>query len=189
MKAGRFSLLTIAAWLLTSPPFLAGQQTDWDRFVADGDSAMAHKQYAQAEDSYREAMNYAQGHWKNDSRLSATLIKLAEACNADGKKVEAESLAHRSATELHEPQKKHKPKEASDEWFQVDVSVTVLTKAGDRFAANQRFLDAEDPYLKAIAIRENYAEKPPAKPANEDFFRFIAQSLGEAQPKVADSYD
>ena len=93
-------------------------------------------------------------------------------------------------TKLHEAQKKHKPKDASDEWFQVDVSVTVLTKAGELFAANQRFFDAEDLYQKATAIREHYtAEKPPAKPNNEDVFRFIAQSLGEAQPKVADSDD
>jgi len=180
------AMLSCALWAQS----VAGQQSDWDHFMSEGDSAMAQEQYAQAEDSYRRALRYAEAHWRNDARLPGTLIKLAEACNAGGKKNEAEGLANRSAAELSEALKKHEPKDASEEMMQADTSVALLTKAGDLFAVNEKFPDAEAMYQKAIAVRENYAAaKPPSKPSNEDFLRFMAQALGNAQAKVADARD
>ncbi len=74
--------------------------------------------------------------------------------------------------------------------MQDEVKAATIDKAGDIFAANQKYSDAENMYLKVIAIREHYAsEKPPSKPNNEDFFRFMAQTLGNSQAKVADSDD
>jgi tetratricopeptide (TPR) repeat protein len=190
MKANLALLSAVGCALLMSTAFALGQETDWDHFIADGDAAMAKKQYPQAEQAYRQALNFAESHWKKDARVSGALIKLAESCNAQGKKEDAEVFANRAVATLSEARKAHKPKDASEEYLQQDVSAATLDKAGDIFAANQAYAEAEKMYLETIKIREDYAtEKEPAKPTNEDFFRFLAQSLGNARAKVADSED
>jgi tetratricopeptide (TPR) repeat protein len=183
-------LSLIVGYLLIAPTSVLGQNTDWDHFIVDGDAAMAQKQYPQAEESYRRALKFAESHWKKDARISGVLIKLAESCNSQGKRDEAETLASRSLASLSEARKAHKPKGASDALLQVEVTVTTIDEAGDIFAANQRYPEAKKMYLQAIAVGEDYiSEKPPSKPNNEDFFRFMAQNLGNAQVTVADSYD
>ena len=190
MNAHRALLSLIVGYPLIAATSVLGQSTDWEHFIADGDAAMAQKQYPQAEESYRQALKFAESHWKKDARISSALTKLAESCNAQGKRDEAESLASRSVTSLSEARKAHKPKDSSEELYQVEVTVTTIDNAGDIFAANQKYPEAEKMYLQAIAIGEDYVmKKPPSKPTNEDFFRFIAQNLGNAQAKVADSYD
>jgi tetratricopeptide (TPR) repeat protein len=184
------SLPIVGCLLLMSAALAVGQESGWDRFVADGDAAMAKKQYPQAEESYRQALKFAESHWKRDARISGTIIKLADSCNAQGKKDEAESLATRAVTTLSEALKAHKPKDASEEYQQIEVSTAIFDKAGDIFAANQKYPDAEDMYQKVITTRERYAaEVPPSKPKNEDFFRFWLQTAGNARAEVADSYD
>jgi hypothetical protein len=176
--------------LAASATFAIGQASDWDRLIADGDAAMVKKQYPQAEESYRQALQFAESHWKKDARVSGALIKLAESCDAQGKKDDAEAFANRAVTTLAEAEKAHKPKDASEEYLQTDVAATTSEKAGDIFAASQKYLDAEKMYLHAIAVREDYfAEEPPSKPNNEDFFRFMAQNTGNVQAKIADSDD
>ena len=191
MKANRALLSpVVGCLLLISVTLVFGQASDWDRLTADGDAAMAKKQYPQAEESYRQALKFAESHWKKDARISGALIKLAESCNAQGKKDDAEAFANRAVTTLTEARKAHKPKDASEEYLQADVTATTFEKAGDIFAANQKYPDAEKMYSQAVAIREHYAaEQPPSKPNNEDFFRFMLQNLGNAQAKVADSDD
>ena len=190
MRARRIVLAIAECALFACSPFLSGQQTEWDRFIAEGDSASSRKQYAEAEQAYRHALQYATIHLKKDARLSVSSIKLAEACETEGKKDEAEGLAHRAMEELSEALKRHKPKNASEELMQADVAVGLLTKAGDLFQANERFGDAETAYQQAITIREHYAAwKPATKPNNEDFFRFMAQALSNAQAQVADARD
>lgn len=190
MKAKLALLSAVGCALLMSTSFALGQDTDWDRLIADGDAAAAKKQYPQAEEAYRQALSFAESHWKKDARVSGALIKLAESCNAQGKKEDAEVFANRAVATLSEARKAHKPKDASEEYLQQDVSAATLDKAGDIFAANQAYAEAEKMYLETIKIREDYAtEKEPAKPTNEDFFRFLAQSLGNARAKVADSED
>jgi tetratricopeptide (TPR) repeat protein len=191
MKA-KLALLppAIGCLLLMSTAFALGQDTDWDRHIAEGDAAVVKKQYPQAEESYWQALNFAESHWKKDARISGALIKLAESCNAQGKKEDAEVFANRAVATLSEARKAHKPKDASEEYLQQDVSAATIEKAGDIFAADQNYAEAEKMYLEAIKIREDYStEKEPAKPNNEDFFRFMAQSLGNAQAKIADSDD
>jgi tetratricopeptide (TPR) repeat protein len=191
MRANLALLLrAIGCVLLMSATFAFGQDTDWDHHIADGDAAMAKKQYPQAEESYRQALSFAESHWKKDARISGALIKLAESCNAQGKKEDAEVFANRAVATLSEAGKAHKPKDASEEYLQKEVFVSTVEKAGDIFSANQNYATAEKMYLQAIKIREDYAtEKWPSKPDNEDFFRFMAQSLGNAQAKIADSED
>jgi tetratricopeptide (TPR) repeat protein len=176
--------------LLMSTTLVLGQGTDWDRYMADGDAAMVKKQYPQAEEAYRHALNFGESNWKKDARVSTALIKLAESCNAQGKKEDAEAIANRAVASLSEASKALKRKDASEEYLQKEVFVATIDKAGDIFAANQNYAAAEKMYLEAINIREDYAtEKPASKPNNEDFIRFMLQNLGNAQAKVADSDD
>ncbi len=65
MNTIRAFLLASASYLLLmSPTSLLGQASDWDRLIADGDAASAKKQYPQAEESYRKALQYAESHLK-----------------------------------------------------------------------------------------------------------------------------
>jgi len=170
---------------------VVGQNSDWNRLIDTGDAAMAKHQYSEAERIYRDALNMAEKHWKKDARISASLIKLAEACDAQSEREDAESFATRSVAALEEALKEHKPKNASDELQQVEVSTAAIDKAGDIFAADQKYADAEAMYAKVVAIREKYAaEKPYSKSnTNEDFFKFMSQTLSQAGAKLADADD
>ncbi len=185
-----FSSSVAVCLLAVAATFAVGQASDWDRLIADGDAAVAKKQYPQAEESYRQALKFAESHWKKDARISGALIKLAESCNAQGKKDDAEAVANRAVTSLSDARKAHKPKDASEELSQVEVTITTIDKAGDIFAANQKYAEAEKMYSQAIEFGKDYvAQKAPAKPTNDDFFRFMAQTLGNVQAEIADSYD
>jgi len=181
----------ISCLVLMSTPFVHGQDTDWDRLISDGDAAVAKKQYPQAEEAYRQALKFSESHLNKDARTSGVaLIKLAESCNAQGKKEDAEAFASRAVATMSQAGKAHKPKDASDEYWQEEVLVATIEKAGDIFAANQNYAAGEKMYLRAIKIREDYAtEEPPAKPNNEDFFRFLIQDFEHTKAKVADSED
>jgi len=182
--------VVFSALLLMQSLFLFAQDSDWDHLMDAGEAAANQKQFAQAETSYRQAVSYAESHWKKDARISASLIKLAEVCNTEGKKEEAENATNRAVASLEVALKAHKPRVASDEYQQAESAAVLLTRAGDLFAANEKFADAEALYQRVISLRENYAtEKRPAKPNNEDFFRFMAQNLGNAKAKVADAED
>jgi tetratricopeptide (TPR) repeat protein len=167
-----------------------GQDADWERLITAGDTAMSKRQYSEAENSYREALKFAEQHWKKDARISGALLKLAQSCNAQSKKEDAETIANRAVVTMDEALKAHKPKNASDELEEVEVSAALFDKVGDIFAANQKYSDAEGMYRRVISVREKYAtEKFPAKARNEDFFRSMSQVLGNAPGKVADAND
>ncbi len=190
MNLSRVVIAAVVACLLSLSSTCLGQQTDWERLMSAGDKAMAGKQYSQAEDSYRQAVEFAESHWKKDARQSASLMKLAESCNAQSKVVDAEALAKRAVTAMAEAMKAHKPTNASEELDQVEASATLFSRAGELFATNDSFADAESFYQRVIADRENYANrKPPANPTNEDFLRLIAQGASNSQAKVADAED
>jgi len=176
--------------LISSAAFALDQEADWTRLIADGDADMANQRYVQAEGAYRHALEFAENHWKKDARISSTLIKLAESCNAQGKKEDAEALANRALIALQDAVKAHKPKNASEEYEQTAASGAIDDKAGDIFAANEKYPEAEKLYSKEVALWERYAaQKPPSRPGNEDFFRFMLQSVGGAQGKIADTDD
>ncbi len=163
-----------------------GEDTDWDRAMDSGNVAMARQHYAEAETSYREALAIAEKRWKKDARIAAPLLKLAEACSAQGKREDVEPLAHRSVTAMEEALKAHKPKNASDEYKQVNVSTGLFDKVGDLLAANQNYLDAENMYQRVIEGWERYvSKKRPSKPSNEDFFGAMIQDFEDAPGKLA----
>src|SRR5262249_28130600 len=136
-------LRTAGASLIVLGGLAICQDQEWSRSIDSGDGAMSKRQYAEAEADYRQALGVAEKHWKRDARVSAALIKLAESCNAQGKNEEAESLALRSISSLDEALKAHKPRDASDELQQVEVAATVADKAGDIFAHNHNYPQAE----------------------------------------------
>lgn len=150
---------------------LCGQDTDWDRSINAGDAAMANQHYGEAETSYREALAAAEKRWKKDARISVSLFKLAEACNAQGKQEEAESLAQRSANSMDDALKAHKPKDSSDEYQQLTVSIALIDKVGDLFAGNQHLQRAESMYEESLKRWQEYVFRP-EKHNNEDAFRF-----------------
>jgi tetratricopeptide (TPR) repeat protein len=161
-----------------------GQDTDWERSQDAGDAAMASRDYARAETSYREALASAEKRLKKDARISALLWKLAGSCNAQGKHEEAESLAKRSSVSMDEALNAHKPKNASDEYMQVNVSTALFDKLGDLFAENQRYQDAENMYEKSLKGWQEYVVKPaPTKPDNEDFYRFVIRNQDNTPEK------
>lgn len=181
--------IVLAGLLLQGIPS-SGQDAEWEHLIGAGDEAMARHQYSEADGSYGKALTFAEQHWKRDARISAALFKLAESSDAQSKTVDAETFAKRSITALEEALKAHKPKDASEELRQAEISAGLFDKAGDIFAAHQKYSDAEEMYQRVIAVREQYAsEKTPSKPNNEDFFRFMAQTLSNAQAKIADAND
>jgi tetratricopeptide (TPR) repeat protein len=176
--------------LLLRPAAVLGQDAEWERLVSAGDEAMAQHQYSAADHSYQQALTLAEKHWKKDARISAAYFKLAESSNAQSKKEDAEVFANRSAAALEEALKAHKTKDASEQLRQADVSAALFDKVGDLFASHQKYPDAEVMYRKVISVREQYAsEENPSKPGNEDFFRFMAQQLTNAQARVAEADD
>ena len=183
--------VSIAISLLLAGALTFGQDADWNRSISVGDEAMSKHQYSEAETAYREGLKVAEQHWKKDPRVSASLIKLAESCNAQSKKDEAESLANRSVASLEVALKAHKPKDLEDEFQQAEGSASLLDKAGDIFDANEKYPDAETLYRKVIALREKYAtaDRSPAKPSDEDFMRFFLKNVTRARVKVADVDD
>lgn len=183
----RFSIASIALMGTVA----VGQNSDWNQLIDTGDAAMAKHQYSEAERIYHDAVNMAEKHWKKDARISASLLKLAEACDAQSKREDAESFATQSVAALEEALKAHKPKNASDELQQVEVSTATIDKAGDIFAADQKYADAEAMYAKVIATREKYAEEKPHSKSdtNKDFYKFMAQTLSQAGDKLADADD
>jgi tetratricopeptide (TPR) repeat protein len=163
---------------LALPHSVRGQDGEWNRSIAAGDSAMAKQQYPEAEATYREGLALAETRWKRDARISASLLKVAQACNAQGKQQEAETLAKRSAISMHEALKAHKPRDSSEEYQQLTVSSVLFDKIGELFIANQQYQDAENMYQESLNRWQEYITKPePKKKNNEDALRFLTQTL------------
>jgi tetratricopeptide (TPR) repeat protein len=171
VQLGCVGLVLFCAFFLTET--LGGQDTDWDRSINAGDSSMAKRQYAEAETSYREALAIAEKRWKRDARISTSLWKLAESCNAQGKQEDAEALAKRSSASMDEGLNSQKPRNASDEYLQVSVSTALFDKLGDLFAGNQQYQDAESMYEKSLKRWREYVSNPPPMSTNEEVFRFL----------------
>jgi tetratricopeptide (TPR) repeat protein len=185
MRIGRSSsvasLIFCAFFLLDT---VRGQDADWDRVINAGDKAMANHQYADAESSYRNAVAVAEKRWKKDARISVSLFKLAEACNAQGKQQEAEALAKSSSTSMDETLKAHKPKNSSDVYQQVIVSTTLFDKVAALFAGNQNYHDAESMDQKSLKTWQEYVSAPSAaEQKNESVFRFWIQVQENAPAK------
>jgi len=162
---------------------LMGQEAKWERSIDKGDEAMANQHYDEAEAAYRDALAFAEKRWKKDARISASLWKIAESCNAQGKQDEAESLAKRSALSMEDAVSDHKPRNASEECQEVVVSTGLFEKAGDFFAGKQRYEDAESLYKKSLNQWKKYLfGTAPQQPKSEEIYRFwlrVAENIPE----------
>lgn len=180
-KPGKILLAVIISCLT------AVGQGDWDTPMNAGKAAMQKHQYAQAEASFREALAAAEKfpHGEDDARFSATLLFLAQACDAQSKRDEAEMFAKRAADAMEKSLKGYKPTKAEDQYFKSDVASGFFDKVGDIFAAHQKYAEAEMFYQRVIKIRAAAAEDNHDPQTNEDFFRFLVQVYEDAAGALA----
>lgn len=174
--------------ILAAHALCLAQDAEWDRYMDAGGKAITEHRNSDAEQAYRQAWELAEKNWKHDARISAALLKLAEACNSEGKRIEAISFAKQSVVTLDEALKFHKAKNSTEEYQQFAVSAVALDKVGDLLAANNEYASAEDAYKRVVKIWERAAANAKAvKPTNEDFFKFMIQTLDDAGSKASDA--
>jgi tetratricopeptide (TPR) repeat protein len=163
---------------------LCGQDTEWDRSIQSGDAAMAKQHFAEAEAAYRGALALAEQQWQKDARISRSMLKLAESCNAQGKQEEAETLARRSSALMEEVFSSHKPEDSSNEYQQILVCTSLFDKAGDVFVSNHHFEDAESMYENSLGRWQEYVFRTDPNSSSEDSFRFLIR----AQQNTSERY-
>jgi len=164
-------------------------QTSWEAPIDAGKDAMAKRQYGEAEKSFREALAVAQKFGEKDARFSGSLLYLAQACDAQDKKEEAEALAGRAGQAMESALRAYHPKRADDQFQQAEVSSHLFDKTGDIFASHHKYPEAETLYKRVIQIREAVAAEKKKPHDNEDFFRFMLQVGTDAQGKLADAQE
>jgi tetratricopeptide (TPR) repeat protein len=166
-----------------------GQETrsaekSWNALADAGKAAMQKRQYAEAEEDFRGALSAAAEPGEKDARNAAVLVLLAQACDAQSKKDEAESLAA-SAVESIEKILKAKPKKAEEQFMRDEIACASFDQAADIFAAHQKYADAEMLYRRVIQVRAGMASEKTQYTNNEDFFRFFIQSAKDVKAKLA----
>jgi tetratricopeptide (TPR) repeat protein len=166
-----------------------GQNDTWQTAIQGGDRSMAQKQYADAERAYREAAKLSEKFKDRDPRKAITFIRLAEACNLQAKREEAEVFANRSLASLEKAMKQSKPEDPSEEHFRTETSATILEKAAGIFMANGKYPEAERFCKRLIETREDAGRINTFPKGNEDYLKLLAQMTTNAQAKVADAYD
>jgi len=180
----RFAFLLLFS-LFSIHVALGAQESAWDRSIDNGDVAMAKQHYAEAETAYRQAVTIAEKRWKKDARISASLFKVAESCNAQGKREEADTLAKRSSASMDEAVNAHPARNASDVYQELTVSTALFEKVGDLLAGNQDYPDAEGMYQKSLTRWREYVSRPTAaERGNEELFRFWLQAQQDAPSKL-----
>lgn len=166
-----------------------GQNSAWETSIDAGKDAMAKKQYAEAEKSFREALTVAQKFGEKDARFSGSLLFLAQACDAQAKTDEAQALAGRAVESMDNALKAYKPKKTEQQLEQIDAASALFDKAADIFASHQKYPEAEGLYQRVVQIRESAAEQNPHPKNNEDFLRFLGQALSDVQGKLASAQE
>lgn len=158
---------------------------DWNSHMDAGKAAMEKRQYADAEQEFRDALSVAERHGKKDARYSGSLLSLAQACDAESKRDEAEVLAERAVESMEKALNAVTPTKAQDQFMVADVASTTFDKAGDIFAAHQKYADAEPLYRRVIKIRADMAAEKQHPQNNEDFLRFMVQNIAGARDRLA----
>ncbi|HEY2169009.1 MAG TPA: tetratricopeptide repeat protein [Candidatus Angelobacter sp.] len=164
-----------------------GQDSAWEASIQAGQEAMAKRQYSEAEKAFREALSAAERFGEKDARFSGTLLLLAQACDAQDKKEEAEALAGRAAEAMDKALKAHHPKQIEQQLQQADAASALFEKTGAIFASHQKHLEAESLYKKVVQIRENITRENPEPKNNEDFLRILGQTLADSRGKLAEA--
>src|SRR5260370_41840864 len=93
----------------------------WAALMDAGKAAMEKRQYAEAEKDFRDAVSTAERIGEKDARLAGALLFLAQACDAESKRDEAEILAKRAGEALEKAFKAVKPKEPDKQYIQGDA--------------------------------------------------------------------
>jgi tetratricopeptide (TPR) repeat protein len=164
-----------------------GQPKVWDERIAAGQAAMAKAQYAEAEQAFTESLRAAEKIGEKDARFAGSLLRLAEACNAQSKADEAEGFARRSAAAMDTALKALKPKNSTQEIQAASIAAELFDKAGDIFASHKKYSEAEQLYTRLIAVREENTREKHTRDSNEDMLRIMAQQMSGAQNKLADA--
>lgn len=166
-----------------------GQKSTWEATIQAGKDAMARHQYGEAEKSFREALTVAEKFGDKDARFAGSLLYLAQACDAQTKTDEAETLAARAVESMDKALKAYKPKKAEQQFDQADASSALFDKAADIFASHQKYPEAEALYQRVVRIRESAAKPNPTPKNNEDFFHFMIQVTTDAQGALASAQE
>lgn len=162
------------------------QTRAWDESIAAGQDAMAKGQFAEAEKAFAESLRAAEKIGEKDARYASSLLRLAEACNAQSKREEAEGFARRSGEAMEKSLKAFKPKNSTEELEGLGIAATLFDRVGGVFASHQKYSDAEALYQRAIAIREGIAAEKPRQ-SNEDWLRLMYQKQSGANTKLAEA--
>jgi tetratricopeptide (TPR) repeat protein len=162
-----------------------GQGDSWDAHTQAGKDAMAKQQYSEAEESFRKALVAAEKFGEKDARFSGTLLFLAQACDAQSKRDEAEGLARRATEAMEKALRAYPTKQIEQQLLQADAASSLFDKTADIFSSHQKYPEAEMLYKRVVQIRESVAQENPKPKNNEDFLRFMGQALSDTQGKLA----
>jgi tetratricopeptide (TPR) repeat protein len=150
---------------------------------------MAKKQYAEAENDFRQALTVAEKFGEKDARFAGSLLYLAQACDAQAKTDEADALAGRAVESMNQALKAYKPKKAEQQFDQTDAASALFDKVADIFASHKKYPEAEGLYQRVVQIRESAAKDNPTPKNNEDFFRFMIQATSDVQGQLAKAHE
>src|SRR5437016_3306703 len=117
----RLALRVLVALVFTCINALGqGKEGAWDATTKAGQAAFKKRQCSEAEKSFREALTAAEKFGEKDARFSVTLLFLAQACDGQSKKDEAEALASRAVDTMDKALKAYKPQQAEQQYQRSD---------------------------------------------------------------------
>ena len=117
------ALLVIFLWLPISA--FAQNERVWQQRIDEGKAAMGDGQYAQAEDSFRNALVEALLFGRDDRKVGVSAYNIAEALSEQGRSIEAKQLYTKALHILEEKDGPDSPppKAPSGEHFQSSAGV------------------------------------------------------------------
>jgi tetratricopeptide (TPR) repeat protein len=129
---------------------------------------------------------------EKDPRIAVGLIKLAEACSSQSRAAEAQTLADQAMHALDKAVAGAKSTSGAgglrQDYYRAETQALVLNKAGAIYFAAHQYPNAERAYKRVIEIRESAAKFTEHPRGNEDFLKFLVETLGGAKTKLADAY-
>lgn len=133
------ALLVIFLWLPISA--FAQNERVWQQRIDEGKAAMGDGQYAQAEDSFRNALVEALLFGRDDRKVGVSAYNIAEALSEQGRSIEAKQLYTKALHILEEKDGPDSPTVAS-----------VLIRQGVIATSENRMSAAESAFGRALPI-------------------------------------
>jgi tetratricopeptide (TPR) repeat protein len=162
----------------------AGQERAWESSIQAGKDAMAKKQYAEAENYFRQSLTIAEKFGEKDVRLGGTYLFLAQACEAQSRKEEAESFAVRGVEAMEKALAALHPRKLEEQMMKVEGAAVFFDQTGDIFASHHKYPDAEKLYQRVIQIRAGF-DIQKIKTRNNDEFFLVWSWIASNTPKLA----